>query len=190
MFPKYHTFRGMWRFSNNKTSLQAASGWTWPPPSTLHPSTAATGCVWLFRQGQLIVIIYEAWSRSITADWKSLPVCAGWGWVGSVNPGTTVPHLLAICFDQLTKALCVHLCETSSVNRLVWKRTHCSVAFSTCVYTTGVKETSHVVKQESAYALGWWHHGYIVNVHAKREQDRGKSVWEWTRDERDENPTC
>ncbi len=137
--------------------------------------------MWLFRQGQLIVIIYEVWSRSITADWKSLPVCVGWGWVGSVNPGTTVPHLLAIHFDQLNKTLCVRLCETSSVNRLVWKRTHCSVAFSTCMHTTGVKRP-HVVKQKSVYALGWWHRDNIVNMYTKGKQDRGKSVCEWTRD--------
>lgn len=36
------------------------------------------------------------------------------------------------------------------------------------------KETSHVVKQKSAYAPGWSHHDYIVNVYAKREQYREK----------------
>lgn len=96
-------------------------------PGLLHPATAATGCVWLFRQGQLMVIIYEAWSRSITADWKSLPACTGWGWVGSVIPGTTVPHLLAIRFDQLTKTLYVGLCETSSLNRLIRGPTFCGI---------------------------------------------------------------
>lgn len=44
-----------------------------------------------------MVIIYEAWSRSITADGKSLAACTGWGRVGSVNPGTTVLHLLTAC---------------------------------------------------------------------------------------------
>lgn len=92
----------------------------------LHPSTAATGCAWLLRQGQWMVIIYEAWSRSITTDWKSLPVCKGRSLVGSANPGTTVPHLLAIHFDQLAKTQCVFACgsvcvfapKTSSSDRL------------------------------------------------------------------------
>ncbi len=118
-----------WSVSEDKevhqTSLQVPSGWSQPLPPTLHSSTAATGCVWLFRQGQLIVIIYEIWSRSITADWKSLAVCTEWNWVCRVNSGSSVPHLLAICFDQLTKTLCVYvyLCKSSSLNRLLWNRT-------------------------------------------------------------------
>lgn len=71
-------------------------------PSFL-PSLAVS--VWLFRQGQLMVIIYEPWSRPITSDGKSLLASTEWGWVCSVNSGTTVPRLLALHFDQLTKTL-------------------------------------------------------------------------------------
>lgn len=38
--------------------------------------------------------------------------------LGSVNPGTTVPHLLAIQFNQLTETLYVCLCETSTFSVL------------------------------------------------------------------------
>ena len=47
-----------------------------------------------------MVIIYEAWSRSITTDGKSLRVCLGWGIVASVNPETLAHHQLPIHFDQ------------------------------------------------------------------------------------------
>lgn len=51
----------------------------------------------LFRHWQLLVIIYEAWSRSITADGWSLSVCTGWGWAVNVNSECTIFHLLANC---------------------------------------------------------------------------------------------
>lgn len=66
-------------------------------PSFL-PSWAVTVSVWPFRQGQLMVIIYETWSRPITSDGKSLLASTEWGWVCSVNSGTTVPRLLAFTF--------------------------------------------------------------------------------------------
>lgn len=137
MFLKYYTLLfssciGIGRLSKQRH----LNKWPVAGPGLLHPSQLPLA-VWLLRQGQLMVIIYEAWSRSITTDWKSLPVCTGWGWVGSVNSGTTVPHLLAMCFDQLTKTLCVHLCETSSLNRLIWKRTHTLWRFQ--AYTGGLK---------------------------------------------------
>ena len=53
-----------------------------------------------------MVIIYEAWSRSITTDGKSLRVCLGWGIVASVNPETLAHHhQLPIHFDQSNQGL-------------------------------------------------------------------------------------
>ena len=78
-----------------------------PVTPFIHAPTKGCQCggVLLFRQGHLVVIIYEAWSRSITTDGKSWHVCLGWGIPAIVNPETLAHHQLPVDLDQSNQGL-------------------------------------------------------------------------------------
>lgn len=155
MFTKYHFV--IYQKGGTSGIIRYLYKWLVAGPGFLHPSTAATGCEWLQRQGQLIVIIYESWSRSITADWKSLPVCKGG--VGLCKPWDHSPSSISHTFDQLTKTLCECV---GSVNRPHMRRhfqsTHTHTRTVSGESTCAVKESSEQKCEVFMWKVSAWTH--------------------------------
>lgn len=105
----------------HQASLQSASGWTWPPPS-IH------SCHWLCVAVQTRPVDSNYLWGLVKVHYCWLEVIAwlyGVGLGGQCKPWDHSLSCISHMFWSINQDLvCVCLCRTSSLNRLIWKPTH------------------------------------------------------------------